>query len=205
MPDITHLLWVDLETTGLEVEFDEPIEIAVILSDMELNPLYTYSTVLKAGTYAIRRMLDNVIVKEMHEKSGLLPMVLSNEGEYPATTEGQIIEKLIQLGVQEGSTLLAGSGVGAFDKAFILKYFPGLFPWLQYPVIDVGVMRRFLRDVCLLPTLIPADGDASTKAHRALPDVGQHFEEAKHYRETFRTLFGQTYLDFLIEQANNGG
>jgi oligoribonuclease (3'-5' exoribonuclease) len=79
---------------------------------------------------------------------------------------------------------LAGSGVGCFDMQVIRAQMPELAQRLNYYVIDVGCVRRFLRDICgvRMPEL-------GTVNHRALDDVQHHLAEARQFR-TWRHVEG---------------
>lgn len=182
----THLLWVDLETTGLDPDLDCIIEVGSILTDVSLNPISTFQSVVRPDAFALHRMMENDIVLTMHNESGLIPLL--DGGEYIEEVDSAlagIIEA--SLGNRSDTSLLvAGSGVGHHDKSFILKYMPQVAALTDYPVIDVGVVRRFLRDVVGWPEAIPTDGESATKKHRAMDDVQQHFHEAMHYVELLR-------------------
>jgi oligoribonuclease (3'-5' exoribonuclease) len=90
--------------------------------------------------------------------------------------ERQIIT-LIEPYLTDGKITLAGSGVGCFDMQVIRAQMPELAQRLNYYVIDVGVVRRWLRDVCQVPV-----SDLGPVNHRALDDVQHHLAEARLYK-----------------------
>ncbi len=186
MDSTDHLLWIDLETTGSDPELDQIIEVGGILTDMEQNIITTFQYVVKPDQFAMQRLMQNDFVRNMHEENGLLAEVGS--APFVGVVEGYILETLVSHGVEPGKVTLCGSGVGKFDSRFIENQMQTLHRMLTYYVIDVGIMRRFLRDVCGLPDVIPDDGDSSTKTHRAYDDICQHFNESKHYVALFRKV-----------------
>lgn len=182
----THLLWVDLETTGLDPAQDNIIEVGAILSDIHLDPLMTYTSVVRPDAYAKFRMMENDIVRTMHEESGLITLI--DHGEYISQADEALAEHVRSHAASDAKILLAGSGVGHHDKSFMLRWMPLTYELLQYPVIDIGVIRRFLRDVVGAAHVIPDDGDSATKAHRAIADVEQHFREGAYYMRILKEV-----------------
>lgn len=188
-PPQTHLAWVDLETTGTDEKRDSIIEIGFILTDMELNTVDQGTwVVVPPNPFFLRDMVP--FVKEMHEANGLLTALRSDEGLPLSEVEEQMVTMLFRHGITKHSIALAGSGVGHFDAHFVRAQMPEFSKFLAYHVIDVGVIRRFLRDVALIPEVIPTDGDSETKTHRAMDDISQHLSEARHYRSLFNLEIG---------------
>ena len=65
-----ELVWIDCEMTGLDLKSDLLIEIAVLVTDSELNVLGDgVDVVIHAGDDALSSMID--VVAQMHDKSGL--------------------------------------------------------------------------------------------------------------------------------------
>jgi oligoribonuclease len=184
--DIIHLLWIDLETTGLETlgGGDEIIEIACILTDQQLNVISEFTSVVKPSPAAYERLVANQYVFDMHSKNGLLDAL--SEGDPVDLVSYNIRTWLRSLSTCEKFTL-AGSGVGPFDLPTIRARMPKLALLLNYWVIDVGVLRRahdlFVGDIW---------GDVSVsdandlKKHRAIDDVRCHLEDGRAYREMWR-------------------
>lgn len=177
-----HYLWLDLETTGLDPEQDAILEIGLIVTDENLSELAT-RRYLMAPPYdnAWFTQLDSH-VQEMHVKSGLVAALDDpfNNFQYHdlIVVERQIIN-LIEPYLTDGKITLAGSGVGCFDMQVIRAQMPELAQRLNYYVIDVGCVRRFLRDICGVVRL----PELGTVTHRALDDVQHHLAEARQFRE----------------------
>ena len=175
-----YLLWWDCETTGLDHVVDPIVEVAVLVTDMHLNEIEgkRFHTLVDPGSWGMERLFGNAYVMEMHTKNGLvdemkrgLPMLL--EG-----AESSIIAMVKHLpDVEEGAVLLAGSGVAAFDKQVIAAQMPRLNEVLDYRTIDVGHLRRFLKNVVdISDDLMPSQADDN---HRAQGDVLNALEQAR--------------------------
>lgn len=179
-----HLLWTDLECTGSDEAEDEIIEIGCVLTTYDLDALDTYTAVVKPGAKALGRMFQNEIVREMHEKNGLLDDVLrAGEGSRQHRVTRDLLNWLDEWEIKDGDLVIAGSGVGHFDMRFLRKYMPQLVPGkAKYWVIDIGVIRR-AHDMWV-GTDVSAANDRKT--HRALDDAECHLEEARAFRDLWR-------------------
>jgi oligoribonuclease len=190
--DIIHLLWIDLETTGLETlgGGDEIIEIGCILTTEDLRVLGEFEAVVKPSDSAMARLAANQFVVDMHTANGLLDAI--SRGLSIAQAELSVLRWLRSLGVSVKmfdsdpgalqKLTLAGSGVGHFDLPTIREHMPKLAERLNYYVIDVGTIRR-AHDMWV-GTPVSAANDAKT--HRAIDDVRCHLEEAKAFAELWR-------------------
>lgn len=200
-------LWLDLETTGNDVEKDEIIEIGAVLTDhnfdrFDYRATRDFSIVIEPSEYALGRMMKNPIVRNMHVDNGLLDECLSSPKRVYFIEEAEAaLLKYMTLAINSQKTrgdvgkftfMIAGSGVGHFDRKFIDKYLPGLSGVLHFSPLDVGQVRRFLK-----VSNVDLSGADNTKSknHRALDDVLLHLEEARTYR---RALEG---LTFFVESA----
>lgn len=186
-----QLLWIDLETTG-DQPTDPILEVGAILTDSDLNVLDEFESLVSGPLHV--QCLDQAIpvVKEMHEESGLAEWVRGGWGDDLMGVQIRILEMLKRNWSNwpekwdDKVVVLAGSGVGHFDKRFIEAQLPLLATKLAYYVIDVGVLRRSL-DLwglghVLLQNLV--------KPHRALADARLHLEEARTIRDALRSLGG---------------
>ena len=175
MSDKNALVWIDCEMTGLDLENDELIEVAVIVTDSELRPLDPGIDVLiKPSASALAGMND--FVREMHTKSGLLDE-LERAGTLEAATS-EVMTYLKRLVPESGKALLAGNSVGT-DKAFLAKDMPAVIEHLHYRLIDVSSIKELAR------RWYPRTFFKSPEkhgGHRALADIRESIRELSYYR-----------------------
>lgn len=185
MGDYTHLLWLDLETTGTDERLDGIIEAAVIITNPALEELDADEYVVKPTDEQMQRLRDNEYVFNMHSENGLLRAVQDGYGADPAFTDDQIVRLLEVHAIQPHRVLIAGSGVAHFDRRFVHHHLPRLDRFLAYPAIDVGVLRRAAE-----MWLLPLDGypEAANKEHRAMADIRLHLAEARWFMQRFATF-----------------
>lgn len=192
-----YLFWTDFETTSLPNGMDfsdvHVLEVAVIVTDLDLNPKVGYRDVVAMTQEAAQVIRGNQFVKEMHTKSGLLRECIdaTQKGEALslAQVEQEILNILGDLGGHD-DFIIAGSGVAAFDFPLIKVKMPTLATWLAYFPFDIGVMRRVSR--ILTGKEIVSHTSMSygeEKVHRAMADVEAHLEEARKYRVVLREAF----------------
>jgi len=172
------LVWIDCEMTGLELSRDALIEIAVLVTDSELN-------VLDEGLDIVIGCADDVLesmvpfVQQMHETSGLTELVRKSTvtlGE----AEQQVLDYVKRFIPEPRSAPLCGNSI-ATDRGFIIRDMPALDAHLHYRMIDVSsikeLARRWYRRVYFGQ---PAKG----LAHRALADIHESVRELRYYRAT---------------------
>lgn len=177
-------LWMfcDLETTGSE-EADSIIEIGCVLTTPTLTEIGEFSSVVHAPDAALGRLYRNDFVRQMHTANGLLDLATRVEpGQHSRLVAHQVTRWLKSAGAEKGKVVLAGSGVGHFDRKFIDREMPQLSTWLRYWCIDVGVIRRAHEAWTGQPL---ADQPNDRKPHRALDDARLHLEEARLWRALF--------------------
>ena len=181
------ILWVDLETTGTEEDKDDIIEVGSILTDFEFNTLDEFEIAVRPTAGALARMMFNPIVREMHTNNGLLEECLNSKDTIEYAQEVMLrwmnhaINKKSTRGpVEKFRFMLAGSGVGHFDRRFIRQHMPKLDKLLSHGPLDVGAVRRFLKVSDVELATVPS---SDAKNHRALDDIRLHLEEARAYRQ----------------------
>lgn len=181
----TYLLWVDLETTGLDLVDDEILEACFILTDSDLNTQWQAHTTFQPSKKGWDRLTSNEFVRNMHADNGLIGDLVKKWGRPVGPSfmefENSLLNKLNPL---VGSTIhLAGSGVAAFDRPLINRDFPRVAKMLHYAPIDVGVLKRCWQ------MWIGSDitDDNAAKTHRAMSDVEGHLREARAFRHAFRS------------------
>jgi len=172
-----HLVWIDCEMTGLSPDNDSLVEIAVVVTNSDLEVLDPgLDLVIKPREGTAENMSD--FVREMHTKSGLI-----NEFETGvdlADAEAAVLEYIKRFIPEARTAPLAGNTIGT-DRMFITKYMPELDAHLHYRNIDVSTIKEltkrwYPRVYYQLPK---KDG-----GHRALADILESIEELRYYRKT---------------------
>lgn len=172
------LVWVDLEMTGLDPTRHVIVEIAVIITDGQLEHVVEGpDLVIHQPEDALQGMED--VVARMHAGSGLTEAVRASDVSV-ADAERRALE-FVRRHVPEARTApLAGNSVHA-DRAFLVAYMPELEAHLHYRNVDVSTLkelaRRWRPDAL---ASVPRKGGG----HRALADIRESIEEVRHYRTT---------------------
>ena len=180
------MVWIDCEMTGLDPERDCLVEVAVVITNDELEVLDEgLDIVIKPRPDSLANMND--YVRNMHTTSGLINEF--EEGLDLADAE-QIILEYIKRFVPDAKTApLAGNTIGT-DRMFLNRYMPELDAHLHYRNIDVSSIKELSRR--WYPRVYFQMPKKSGN-HRALADILESITELKYYRETvFVPLPGPT-------------
>jgi len=171
-----NLIWVDCEMTGLDLNKDVLVEIAVLVTDSELNILGEgVDLVIKATADQLAGM--NEFVTNMHTESGLITEIPN--GVEISKAEAEIIAYLEKYAPGAGKSPLAGNSVGT-DRSFIARDMPLLNSYLHYRTIDVSSIKELARR--WYPRIYFA-APKKTGNHRALGDIRDSIEELEYYRK----------------------
>jgi oligoribonuclease len=172
------LVWIDCEMTGLDPLRHVMVEIAVVVTDAELNKLDEGIDIVISATPSQLVAMDPV-VREMHTSSGLL-----DEIRHAATTVQQaediVMEYLEQHVLEPRKAPLCGNTI-ATDRAFITRYMPRLDAHLHYRMIDVSSIKELARR--WYPRAY-YNAPAKHGGHRALADIRESIDELRYYRAT---------------------
>jgi oligoribonuclease len=170
---IEKLVWIDLETTGLSLKKDKIIEIAVLVTDTELNILDEDGYVGFVNIIDSDISLMDDIVKEMHTKNGVIEMCKKSSLTLEDIDKGAL--EYVSKFVNRREAPLCGSNI-AFDRSFIEYHMPLLVNHLHYRNIDVSTVKQlnqiWMNDVY-------KQGDST---HEALGDIRQSIEELRYYK-----------------------
>ena len=170
-----RLVWIDCEMTGLDLEVDELVEIAVVITDYDLNPVDAgISIVIKPDASALESMGE--FVRAMHTESGLIEEIPN--GVSVAQAEYEVLEYVLKHVPDEQKAPLAGNSIGT-DRAFLLKFMPRLDAHLHYRNVDVSSIKE------LAKRWYPRayfNAPAKNGGHRALADILESIRELHYYR-----------------------
>jgi oligoribonuclease len=166
------IVWVDVETTGLDPDWDQLLEVAIVITDSELEPQGVFDSVIRQPELVSMKP----VVREMHKRSGLIDEVLSPEAPSLPEVYASVVKFLAGNGVTKESPL-AGSSVG-FDKSFLRRDMPGVLRLMHYRVIDVSGLRE-------LVARWHGEKWQKKDVHRAKDDILDSIKELRHYRRVF--------------------
>jgi oligoribonuclease len=175
-----HLVWIDCEMTGLDVVRDKLIEVAVLVTDSELNVLDPgLDLVISASDADLDGRED--VVAEMHAKSGLTDAVRASTLSL-AEAEQQLLAYVKRFVPERRTAPLCGNSIGT-DRGFLARDMPLLDDHLHYRMVDVSSLKELARR--WFPRVYFAQPPKGL-AHRALADIIESVRELAYYR---RTLF----------------
>jgi oligoribonuclease len=193
--NVMKLVWLDLETTGLDPENGVILEIGVVVTDLQLNELARKSWVLPHVRDDILTMMDDYVLR-MHLKSGLLKEVWKDRNltdPMHDKARRQIIEN-ISIWIRQACKhtkvkhcYLAGSSVGSFDMAWLKKHAPGIVNTVSYRVGDVSAFKVFFPNMLSQP--------AGGPAHRALDDLDYSIDQLRQMRTMLNRESAQPATD----------
>jgi oligoribonuclease len=173
-----HLVWIDCEMTGLDLTRDKLIEVAVLVTDSELNVLDPgLDLVISADDAALEDMVD--VVTEMHAKSGLTEAVRASTLTV-AEAEQQLLAYVRRFVPERRTAPLCGNSIGT-DRGFLARDMPELDDHLHYRMIDVSSIKELARR--WFPRVYFAQPQKGL-AHRALADIIESVRELAYYRQT---------------------
>jgi len=175
-----NLIWIDLEMTGLYPATDRIIEIAVIVTDPQLNVRIEGPTLaVHQSTVALDAM--DAWNKGTHGRSGLIERVKASTLD-EAQAEAQIIAFLKEH-VPAGKSPMCGNSV-CQDRRFLANYMPALETFFHYRNLDVSTLKELAKR--WKPGIM--DGFKKAQAHTAMADIRESIEELAYYREHFLAL-----------------
>lgn len=171
-----RIVWVDCEMTGLDVVHDALIEVAVLVTDFELNVLGDgVDLVIRPPDEALAQMSD--FVRQMHVDSGLLDVLA--EGTTLEAAQQQVMDYVRRFVPEPRKAPLGGNTVST-DRAFLARDMPELEAHLHYRIIDVSTIKELARR--WYPRAYYAAPE-KTGGHRALGDIQDSITELRYYRQ----------------------
>jgi oligoribonuclease len=179
-PNEFNLVWVDMEMTGLDPDTDRIIEVAVVVTDSDLNVL------AEGPVFAIHQpdeVLDRMDSwnKGTHGRSGLIDRVKASTIS-EADAETALIDFLKHF-VPSGKSPMCGNSI-CQDRRFMVRGMPKLEAFFHYRNLDVST----LKELCKRWKPEIASGFKKHQKHTALADITESIEELRYYRTHFIKL-----------------
>jgi len=177
---VQRLVWLDMEMTGLDPEKERIIEVAVVVTEANLD-------VVAEGPVLVIHQSDELLAamddwnQSMHSRSGLIEKV-KNSTITEAEAEQKLLTFLHQY-VNEKTSPLCGNTVGQ-DRRFMYRYMPKLEQFFHYRNLDVSTLKELAKR--WKPEVVSSFKKESK--HEALADIYESIAELKHYREHFIKL-----------------
>jgi oligoribonuclease len=178
--DAGRLIWIDMEMTGLKPDADRIIEVALVVTDGDLN------TVAEAPVWVVRQ--DDATLDAMdswnkgtHGRSGLIDKVkaaVTSEADVEAAALA-FLRDLVPARISP----MCGNSI-CQDRRFLARWMPALEDYFHYRNLDVSSLKELARR--WKPDLmkgVPKEGK-----HEALADVYESIQELRYYRENFIKL-----------------
>jgi len=178
--DSSHLIWIDMEMSGLNPDADRVLEVAIVITDSQL------ATVAEAPGKVVHQadeVLDRMDSwnRSTHKKTGLIDKVkAATQGE--AEVEAELVAFLAQY-LPENTSPMCGNS-SCQDRRFLARYMPKLEVFFHYRNLDVSTLKELAKR--WKPGIMA--GLSKHGKHEALADIYESIDELKYYRENFLKL-----------------
>ena len=174
MPSADHLIWIDLEMTGLKPDTDFIIEIATVVTDKDLN-------IIAEGPNLAIHQPDDVLARmdewnqKQHGSSGLLMRVRASD---ITTSEAEARTlRFLEQYVAPGASPMCGNSI-CQDRRFLARHMPELEKFFHYRNLDVSTLKELARRWA--PGV--ADGFVKQGSHLAHADIHESTRELRYSR-----------------------
>ena len=177
LQDQNNLAWLDMEMTGLDPDRDRIIEIAIVVTDSQLNTIAESPVLVVHQADSVLEAMDDWN-KSTHARSGLIAKVKASTLA-EAEAEQQYLDFLVQYLPAKVSPICGNSICQ--DRRFLARHMPRLEAYFHYRNLDVSTLKELVKR--WNPEL--AKGLTKHGKHEALADIYESIEEMKYYRENF--------------------
>jgi oligoribonuclease len=172
-----NLLWIDMEMSGLQPDTDKVLEVAIVVTDAELNVIAESPVLVVHQPDAVLDAMDSWN-KGTHGKSGLIDRVKAS-----ALAEDEVEAQMLAFvkeHVPERASPMCGNSI-CQDRRFLARHMPRLEAYFHYRNLDVSTLKELAKR--WRPGL--AEGFKKASKHEALADIYESIDEMKYYREHF--------------------
>jgi oligoribonuclease len=178
--DPNNLIWIDMEMSGLDPDADKVLEVALIVTDSQLNTLAEGPVLVVHQPDAVFDRMDDWN-KSTHAKSGLIDRVKAATLD-EAEVERRLVAFLAEH-VPARTSPMCGNSVHQ-DRRFLARHMPALEAYFLYRNLDVSTLKELAKR--WKPGIMA--GLTKHGKHEALADIRESIEELKYYREHFLKL-----------------
>ncbi len=178
--DPNHLVWIDMEMSGLDPDSDRILEVALVVTDPQLNTVAEGPVLVVHQPDAVLAVMDDWN-KSAHAKSGLIEKVKAATLS-EADVEQRVLAFLTEH-VPPRTSPMCGNSVHQ-DRRFLARHMPALEAYFLYRNLDVSTLKELAKR--WKPEIMA--GLVKHGKHEALADIYESIEELKYYREHFLKL-----------------
>ncbi len=175
--DASNIVWLDMEMTGLEPDNDHIIELAMIVTDSNLNVLAVSEAIAVHQPEEIMEGMDKWN-KNTHGRSGLIDRVKASVINERAAELAMLA--FMKPWVAARTSPMAGNSI-CQDRRFMARYMPELEAYFHYRNLDVSTVKELCKR--WQPEIAKAFKKRS--AHTAIADIIESIDELRHYRSYF--------------------
>ena len=175
-----NLIWLDMEMSGLLPDTDRILELAVVVTDADLNVIAESPVLVIHQDDAVLDAMD-AWNKGTHGRSGLIEKVKASSLTEAEATEAMIA--FLKQHVPAGKSPMCGNSI-CQDRRFMARYMPELEKYFHYRNLDVSTFKELARR--WKPAVY--SGFKKASRHEALADIYESIDELKYYREHFIKL-----------------
>ena len=180
--DKKHLIWIDLEMTGLDTLNDTIIEIATIVTDSELNILAEGPVFAIHTPDIVLNSMDDWNTRQ-HGQSGLIDRIRRSNVTM-AQAESETIAFLSKY-VESGRSPMCGNSI-CQDRRFLARQMPTLERFFHYRNLDVSTVKELAYR--WRPDILSSFEKKGN--HLALDDIRDSIRELRHYKSHFFKFIG---------------
>lgn len=178
--DQNHLVWIDMEMTGLNPDVDRIIEVALVVTNAQLETVAEAPVLVVHQAEAVLAGMDEWN-KSTHGRSGLIDKVRDSR-----LAEAEVEERMLAFlseHVPARTSPMCGNSI-CQDRRFLARYMPRLEAYFHYRNLDVSTLKELVRR--WKPEI--AKGVVKRGKHEALADIHESIDELRYYRDTFIKL-----------------
>jgi oligoribonuclease len=195
MDTLDKMVWVDLESTGLDADNEIMLEVGVCVTDLEGAILGGIKSLIYHPNAEVYLSQAVPVVQEMHRKSGLwtdITDLLFHQTENPsakldvtmsATAVGDMLVVWLEreMGLAPSTYPMCGSTIN-FDRSFLVKHMPILHDWFHYRNVDISSLKMLCS---MLNPAVYAQKPRGDAAHRVIEDMNASVAEYQFYLDNF--------------------
>ena len=171
-----HIVWVDLEMSGLNIDKDHILEMACLITDKNLKIIAEGPELIIHQSDEILNGMDEWCTKT-HGESGLTKSCRTSTISIEQAEQAML--EFVQKHTPKGSCPLAGNSIHV-DRIFLNKYMKNFLNHLHYRIIDVSTIKELAKRWSNENIFF-----VKNQTHRALDDIKESIEELKFYRSKF--------------------